>query len=788
MSASALAQVDGEPMSGRAVRPCTWCGAEVEAAPELAEVFCCSGCEAAARIVQGAGLDSYFERRDALPPRPEGLPTAGWDRIPRVQLADGLIEATLHVDGLRCAACTWVTERVMLDAPGVVEAHVSYGTGAARVRWDPRQGDLAEALTRVRRLGYRPRAVQDAQVDDKDMLLRLGVAAFATGNVMMIAAAVYLGWFSGMGQGYTALFQWISLALATPVALYSAAPFYRGAYEGLKVRVLHMDLPIALAVGGVYVHGLYATLRGMDGWLDSMTMLVMLLLVGRVLEQRGRRRAAEAAQALAAEAPAAARKVTPLGLEETPASELRPGDRIEVGAGEEVAADGHVISGQGRLQVSLLTGESEPVPVGPGRPVVAGAVLVEGNVQVQVDAPASDSLLARMADMLRDAASRPPQASAADRLAPWFVGLTLLVALVCMVGWTLASDLGHAIEITVAVLVVACPCALALSTPLSAHAGLGAAARRGLLLRGGDAVRRAALVDLVALDKTGTLTWGRPRVVVAEDAALRIAAGIERASVHPIARAIVDEAQARGIPLPLGRDIVEVPGRGIEGEVDGLRYAVRGGGAAGVVEVALLQPDQPDQPDPIVGHIHLRDRIRDDVRLAVAGLQKAGIRVALITGDHPDVAARIAEQAGIAEVLAAQSPTDKATWIAARRAEGHHVMFVGDGVNDGPALAEADVGVAMGHGAASSVLVADGILVGGRIPALRAGLVAARTAARVNRTSMFRSVTYNVLAVGFAVAGLVNPLVAAVLMPLSSALVISGALSVERKVRRELAK
>ncbi|MCK6501956.1 cadmium-translocating P-type ATPase [Myxococcota bacterium] len=784
MSASALAQDDGETVTSGAVRPCTWCGTEVEADAAADEVFCCSGCESAARIVQGAGLDSYFQRRDAHPPRPDGLPTSGWDRIPRVALADGLVEATLHVDGLRCAACTWVTERVMLDAPGVVEAHVSYGTGAARVRWDPRQGDLAEALTRVRRLGYRPRAVQDAQVDDKDMLLRLGVAAFATGNVMMIAAAVYLGWFSGMGEGYTRLFQWISLVLATPVALYSAAPFYRGAWEGLKVRVLHMDLPIALAVGGVYAHGLYATLRGMDGWLDSMTMLVMLLLVGRVLEQRGRRRAAEAAQALAAEAPATARRVTPTGVEEVAASELRPGDRVEVGAGEEVATDGHVLSGQGRLQVGLLTGESEPVPVAPGRPVVAGAVLVEGHLLVEVDAPASDSLLARMADMLRDAASRPPQPSAADRLAPWFVGLTLVVGLASLVGWSLLGDVGHAIEITVAVLVVACPCALALSTPLSAHAGLGAAARRGLLLRGGDAVRRAALVDLVALDKTGTLTWGRPRVVVADDAVLRIAAGIERGSVHPIARAIVDEAQARGIPLPLGAAIVEVPGQGIQGEVDGRVHAVRGAGAAGVVEVV----EHPGQPgERVVGRIHLRDRIRDDVRLAVGGLRRAGIRVALVTGDHPDVAAEIARQAGIDEVLAALSPTDKASWIAARRAEGHRVMFVGDGVNDGPALAEADVGVAMGHGAASSVLVADGILVGGQIPALRAGLVAARAAARVSRVSMYRSVAYNVLAVGFAVAGLVNPLVAAVLMPLSSALVISGALSVERKVRRELA-
>lgn len=764
-------------------RPCTWCGTEVESAPDAAEVFCCSGCEAAARIISGAGLDTYFARREAMPPRPiapglAGRRAAAWDQIVRVSVGDELVEATLRVDGLRCAACTWVTERVILDSPGVVQAQVSYGTGTARVRWDPRQGDLTEALTRVSRLGYQPRAIDAAPATDRDLLLRLGVAAFSTANVMMLAAAVYLGWLGGMSPAYAMLFRWVTLVLATPVALWSAAPFFRGAWEGLKVRVLHMDLPIAIAVGGIYAHGLYATFSGRDSWLDSMTMLVTLLLAGRVLEQRGRRRAAQAAQALAAEAPAIARRISPLGVEVVASAELRPGDRIEVGAGEELAADGVVRLGEGRLQVALLTGESEPVPVGPGRRVVAGAVLVEGNLQVEVQAVAGDSLLGQVAAMLREAASRPPSPTAADRLAPWFVGLTLLIAVGAFFVHLQLGGAAAAVEAAVAVLVVACPCALALSAPLAAHAGLGAAARRGLLLRSGDAVRNAARVDLVALDKTGTLTWGRPRVVAADDAVLRIAAGIERASVHPLALAIVDEATRRGIPLPLGQAIVETPGKGIAGQVDGTRYTVRSGGA-GQVEVV-------DEQEHLVGRIHLRDRIRDEARQAVAALQAAGQQVALVTGDHPDIAAEIARQAGIGQVLAGLGPTDKAAWIQARRAEGRCVMFVGDGVNDGPALAVADVGIAMGHGAASTVLVADGVLVGGQIGALRAGLVAARAAATATRNNILRSVAYNLVAILLAVTGLINPLVAAVLMPLSSALVIAGALGVERRVRREL--
>lgn len=760
------------------VAACGWCGAEVESANAgtADAVFCCPGCETASTLVHGAGLDAYFARRDTMPPRPEGQGRRDWAQIPRSETPDGQVEATFHVDGLRCAACTWLSERVMLDLPGVTEAQVSYGTGAARLRFDPNVASLDEALRRVSLLGYRPRAVDAAPTDDRELLNRLGVASFAAGNVMMLAVAVYLGWFSGMHEAYQGLFRWFSLLLATPVTFYSAAPFFQGAIQGLRHRVLHMDLPIALAVAGVYAHGLYATVVGGEGWLDSLTMLVALLLVGKVLEQRGRRRAAEAAQALAVQAPSSARRITPMGLEVVPASALRIGDRFELGAGEEIAADGRVVEGHGRVQMGLLTGESEAVAVGPGRSVVAGAVLAEGHLRVEVVAPAAESMLARMAELLRDAASRPPEPTAADRLAPWFVGLTLVASAVSFAVWSTLTGPAHALEVTVAVLVVACPCALALAAPLAAHAGLGAAARRGLLLRGGDAVRRTAEVDLVALDKTGTLTFGQPRVVTAEDRVLRIAAGIERASVHPIARAIVDEAGARGIPLPLGERILETPGQGIEGVVDGRLWRVQSGGA-GVVEVR-------EEGGALLGRIHLRDRLREEAVAAVASLRRLGVSVVLLTGDHEQVAREIGQQVGIDEVLAARSPEEKAAWIAARRAEGRRVLFVGDGVNDGPALAEADVGIAMGHGAASSVMVADGILVHERIDALRAGLLAARAAARVGRISVWRSVIYNVATVTLAMFGLVNPLVAAVLMPLSSGLVVAGAMSVEGRVAR----
>jgi cation transport ATPase len=315
-----------------------------------------------------------------------------------------------------------------------------------------------------------------------------------------------------------------------------------------------------------------------------------------------------------------------------------------------------------------------------------------------------------------------------------------------------------------------------LSQPLAAAAGLGAAARRGLLLRSTDALLRLDRVTLVVLDKTGTLTGGSLRVAEADPDTLRVAAGLERYSNHPIARAIVDEAIRRGIPLPRATEVREVPGYGVTGELDGREWRLSGG-EPGVVR--LLDAGEE------AGTIRLADRVRPDAARTVAALRAQGLRLVLLTGDHPETAARIGTAAGVDEIIARHDPSAKASWIEARRAEGHRVLFAGDGINDGPALAAADVGIAMGQGAASSVLVADGVIATESLGPLLAGRRASRAARQAITLNLRRSLAYNVLAVSAAVAGLVNPLVAAVLMPLSSGLVIWGASRVESSVRGE---
>jgi len=738
------------------------------------DIFCCSGCEMAAAIIKGAGLEAYYQERELFPPRPEGV-SGDWDAVPVTVGEDGLCEIGLQVDGLRCASCVWVTENVLQRTDGVAEATLSYATGRARVRWDPEKVRLGEVVGRISTLGYRPRILGEEGEPDRDLLIRLGVAAFAAMNIMMLSAALYTGWLGGMDPRYVALFQWISLALAAPVALWCAEPFFVGAFSGLRYGVLHMDLPIALGVAVLFGHGFVVTVVGGDTYLDSMGMLVTLLLAGRVLESRGRRRASEAATAMAATAPATARRRVGEGLEVVPSEELEAGDLMDVAAGEELAADGIVDGGHGNLRMALISGESEPVEVQVGSRVVAGSVLADGFLTVRVTAVGRETVLQQMADQLRLSADRGVKPALTDRIAPWFTGATLVVATVTFFGWLSLAGLEKAILTAVAVLVVACPCALALSRPLAAAAGLGAAARRGLLFRSGDALLEMEKVDLVALDKTGTVTAGDLEVVEADDEVLRIASGLERFSGHPIGRAITRAAVERGIPLPVAEEVQEEAGFGIRGTVDGRSWEIRSGGPGKV----LVRGEGEES-----WTITLGDRVRDDSRATIEEILATGREVVLLTGDLQEVAERMAAEAGIEKVWARLDPTEKAEWVQSRRDRGRRVLFAGDGMNDGPGLARADVGIAMGTGAASSILVADGVI---SLPSLRpimVGFRAAEAAAASIRKNQLRAIGYNIAAVTLAASGLVNPLIAAVLMPLSSGMVIWGASRVERAVRR----
>lgn len=763
------------PVDGRG--RCPHCGTAVEGSDDE---FCCVGCERADQIIRGAGLGRYYDDRESFAPRPSGV-ARGWDAVVTTEASDGCVEVRLAVDGLRCASCVWVTEKVLQSTPGVREASVSYATGRTHLRWDPSATNLGTLASRIAALGYTPRVLGEDAQPDRGLTLRLGVAVFAAMNVMLLAVAIYAGWFTGMEPRFLRLFEWASLLLATPVALWCAEPFYRGALRGLAHRTLHMDVPISLAILALYGHGVVATSIGRPSYLDSLTMLVALLLAGRVLESRGRRRAAEAATTLAASVPAVARRIEQEGIRSVPADSLEVGDLIEVGMGEEVAADGIVREGAGSVIMSVVTGESAPVGVAPGDHVVAGAVLESGALTIEVEATGSATVVGAMAKAVAAAADRSTRETITDRLAPWFTGVTLVVAAGTFGFWLASAGIDTALSRAVAVLVVACPCALALSRPLAGVAGLGAAARRGALLRSVDTLFDLSRVDQIALDKTGTVTAGELTVSTASRATLRVAAALERSSIHPVARAILAAAVERGIPIPRADDVVETIGLGVAGRLDGVAWRLEHDGPG---SVRLFTSD--GTPDPAEGVIEFGDRRRADSRHAVEALQAMGFSVSLLTGDHGDVAEAVARDSGISSVLAEMTPESKAEWIREAQSRGQRVLFVGDGLNDGPALAAAQVGFSMKSGAASSLLIADGVVVDGSLRSVSAAIHAARTAVRAVRANQIRSIAYNVLAVAAAAYGWINPLSAAVLMPLSSLWVVASSFRVEGRVARSL--
>jgi Cu2+-exporting ATPase len=752
---------------------CVHCGTAL-ADPD--ERFCCPACELAAKILAGAGLEQYYEKRDRFAPRPRPQRDADWSKLPVVRADDGTARSELRIDGFRCTACAWVCERVMERQPGVRSARVGFTTGRARIEFDPDATELARILEPVTQLGYRPAALREPARLDRDLLVRLGVATFAAVNVMMLSVATYLGWFETMEPRFVSLFRWTNLLLSTPVALWSALPFHRGAWQALRHRALSMDLPVSLAVWVMLGHGIVSAASSTgEPYLDSLTMLVALLLLGRVLEARGRTQATLQASSLAGRLPGVVRRLVGLRIEEVSPDELRVGDHVAVASGEEIGADGTVLEGAASIDTALMTGESEARAVRPGDGVMAGTAVVEGSLTVRVDATRGARILDRMQAALERSVAQPAgpdEREPTDALAPWFTGGTLALALFGGVGWGVAAGSERGVAVAVAILVVACPCALSLAAPLARARALGALARQGLLLTSAAALERLATADVVVLDKTGTLSAGSLAVTDASDEVLRVAAGLERHSVHPIARAIVDAAQARGIPLPRATLVRETPGVGVDGVVDGVRYRIGAGrrDAGGqVVEVEGL------------GRLRLSDRLRDDAAAAVSTLEAAALEVVLLTGDRADVAHAYARDAHIARVIADATPMDKVAQIERLQREGRRVIFVGDGLNDGPALRQADVGIAMGSGAAAAILAAHGVMLGERLAPIASGVAIARATRTVIRRTIRRSVVYNASAALLAVCGVVNPLVAAVLMPISSASVLAATARIGRR-------
>jgi P-type Cu2+ transporter len=783
-----------------------------EAVAGAPRVFCCAGCRGVFQLVHDEGLAAYYETRrwsETGPAAAGALDLAAFEAAVRSE--GGAAELDVAIDGIRCASCIWLNEKLLQRTRGVVAARVNYATHRARVRFDPGAVDVARILERIRSAGYQPRPWSDTEqlaarrAEAKDLLVRLGTAGFLSSQLMVYQAALYAGYFQGMDLATRRLMEWVSLGLTLPVFLYAGAPFLRATARGLRHLRFSMDALVVIGSGAALLYSVHGMVRGGEVYFDTAAMIPTLVLVGRYVEAVAKGRASEAVARLARLAPREARKVEAgsdgaVVRRGVPVAALVPGDRVEVVPGERIPVDGEVREGESEVDEALVTGESRPVAKVPGAAVIGGTMNQHGALIVEVTRVGAETVLAGIVRAVEEAQTRKPRIQAvADRVVGVFVPAMLVLAAVTVGTWLLRGEpVERALMTGIAVVVIACPCALGLATPIAVLVATGAATRRGLLVKGGDVLETAAGATDVLLDKTGTVTRGRPalRAVVPlapgvePRAALALAAAVERRSEHHVGRAIVEaERHAPGLDRePEVRRFRAVPGRGVIATVEGAE--VRIGNRALLAEggVALPPGDEARARDleargETVAFLaragraealfSVADPVREEAAEAIAALRALGLRLAVVSGDARATTAAVAGGLGL-EAIAEATPVSKRDEVARRQAAGARVLFAGDGLNDAPALTQADVGLAMGRGADVTMESADAVLVRDDLRLLPDLVRLARRANQVIRQNVFWAFFYNAVAIPLAMAGVLHPIVAAGAMAASSLFVVGN--------------
>ena len=709
--------------------------------------------------------------------------------------------------GLRCAGCAGRVERELRAAPGVQQAAVNFASGRALVHFDPLVTDAAALAARIGSLGYEahdfdPSARERPAVSEaRSALARLLVAAFLAGNVMVLSFALYFGALGDIDADLRRALRWLAVALSVPALTWCAAPFWRGAWAGARRRELTLDVPIVLGVGTAFVATVIGTLgETRDVWSDSAATIVFLMLLGRTLERAARGRASAAIDALAAHAPRVAVRRDGTKLVEVPVESLVPGQRVVVAPGQCFPVDGRLASGAADVDESLLTGEALPVTRAAGAEIRGGTLNLSCEVEIEVTHSAAQGTVARLVGLLERAqAERPALQRMVDRVAARFAPTVLAVAAATVVGSLLvgAAPLDAALR-GAAVLIVACPCALGLATPAAVSAALGRGAQLGLWFRSGSALERAARIDRVLIDKTGTLTLGRLEVTrvlcasaVTPDDVLRLAATAVGASPHPIADAVRREAESRGLTPAATAERRTLPGLGVEAGAlaCGSRALLASRGVALEPELEAAATAAGAAGDSLafvsdggkaVGAVALADRLRPGARSALESLTRLGVASGVVSGDHETAVRSAAAAAGVGEAISGATPEAKLARVRLERARGRRVAFAGDGINDAAALAAADLGFAFARGSDVTVAAADVVSHDPDLRSLPSALALGRAALRRIRENLALAIVYNAIAVPLAIAGIIGPLTAALAMSASSVGVTANALRLRR--------
>ena len=715
-----------------------------------------------------------------------------------------LVEFT--IEGMASAADAAGLEEQLSGLDGVVSAGVDLSSGNGRVEFQPAVAHADEIFDYVARAGYTAHPLMDEE-EEQDAEKRKREREFRKSVRLLVFSAVLsaplLFQMAGMipGAGGWELPRWWQFALATPVQFIVGWRFYRGAYHSLMGGGANMDVLVALGTSAAWLHSSVVTLWGLSGhhvYFEASAVLITLIVLGKVLEERAMGRTSEAIKKLMGLQAKTARVLRDGEEREIPVSEVRVGDVVMVRPGEKYPVDGIILEGATSADESMLTGESVPVAKGVDDAVTGATLNIDGVVKFRALRVGKETVLAQIIRMVEQAqGSKAPIQRTADRVSGVFVPIVLGIALVTYILWDFAGPFTPALINAVAVLVIACPCALGLATPTAIMVGTGKGAEAGILIKGGESLETAHRLDAMILDKTGTLTKGTPVVTdmlplygLSQEELLRLAASAERGSEHPLGKSIVDEAEARSVELLEMRDFRAFPGHGLEAQVGGRKIclgnekfmAERGVDAPGNIdEVRRLESEGKTviliaDEDSLLGVIGVADSLRENSAEAVAALQGMGIEVYMMTGDNERTAQTIAAEAGVSHVMADVMPDEKAAMVQRLKREGKKVGMVGDGINDAPALAAADVGFAIGSGTDIAMEASDITLMQGDLTGVVAGVDLSKTVMRKIRQNLFWAFFYNILGIPLAAFGFLSPIVAGAAMAFSSVSVVSNTL------------
>jgi len=784
--------------------------------------FCCFGCQSVCSAIFEAGLQGYYQRtpEGALlgppPEPPKDIEIYDFDEVQQefTTCSGEIRDIHLLVEGIHCAACVWLIERGLQRVPGVQSANVNLAARRLHLRWDNRRSKLSDVLRALAKIGYAavpydPESAEGViKKANRAMLYRLFFAGFAMMNMLWVSIALYSG---ANRDEFREFFHWVGLALATPTLLYAGYPFFRGAFGGLRGGRLTMDLPIAIGLSVTYAYSLYVTAsasRAGEVYFDTVTNLIFVILIGRYLEGMFRHQAISATKRLMELQPRVAIVMHDGQEQMTPIRGIKPGDQVLIKPGYKVPVDGIVLEGHSAVDESMLSGESMPVSKSTGAQVSAGTVNTNGALLVEVRSLLQDTTLAKIIRLVEEAqSSKAPIQRLADTIVPWFVLVTLACATITFFIWS-GKDFEIALMAATSVLIITCPCALGMATPMSIAVASGLGAKHGILVKNGLVLETLSRVNHFVFDKTGTLTEGRMSVAqlhvapgVAKEEVLRSAAAVERLSEHSVAKAIVVEAETQRLNY---RDIAvagfqATAGLGVEAEAAG-RTVLLGSAEwlkrRGIALDTELQAQAHELEAQATSCVHLAmggahlavfalaDKLRGDAQQLIDELRAAGIAMTLLSGDRRPVAEAIARQLGGMEVIAEVLPQDKDMVIRQLQRRGAVVAMVGDGVNDAPALIRADVGIALGSGTDVSVESADIVLMHNELDKVRLATLLSRRTLRTIKQNIGLSFVYNAIMVPLAMLALVMPLVAAITMPISSLVVIGNAARIRTLFRK----